>query len=182
MFNPLNIEEDLFPCVVFSDDSTGLFSFLIRWRTKGMYNHAMIAPWPGEFASQSISKYAIIPMGVYLKRGIRLKFIGINLTQMGKKAILSSIKEKDSRPKIEKFYDFLAIFGQTVGFTWIQNPYKDFCSEDVVKHLKKAIPYEPESTAEALKSLPDHGSPEAVNKAMKAYQGVFSVIGRWQYD
>ena len=181
-FDLLNIQEDLFPITVFSDNATGFFPYLIRVRTKGMYQHIMTAIRNRTFASQGVVTFSKVPFSSFMRKGFRLKFVGARLSKGGKVAVLDSIYEKLGKSKDKRVYDFLGILGQLLGLKWINNPFTHICPEDVVHHLKKAIPYETEEVAEVLRGLPDHGSPEDVNEYQKKHQNVFYVIGRWQYD
>lgn len=171
-----------FPIIVFSDNSTGFFAFLIRWRTKGMYNHVMTMIGGNSVASQGLSTFKLMPLEEYKIRGNRLKFVGVKLSQDGKKAVLDSINMKLEKSKIKKRYDYLGIVGQALGLRWLNNPWTDICSEDVVNHLKQAIPHEDEKTKKALESIYNHGSPEDLNAKMKEHKDVFYVIDRWQWD
>jgi hypothetical protein len=180
-----DVENEKFPLVVFASHSTSLFSFLIRWRTNGMYNHAMLQVNAVRFASQGVVAYDLVPVRDYKKRGNRLKFIHLNINEDARKAVFESISEKLQKSKIKRRYDFLGIIGQAIGFKWLNNPWTHFCSEDIVHHIKKAIPYikeDEEHTFQAILNLPKHGSPAEVNEYMKKLADVFVVVNRWSYD
>lgn len=178
----MKFENNDFPVVVFSDNSTGFFAFLIRWKTKGMYNHVMTMTDNDTIASQGLSTFKLVTLEEYKIRGNRLKFVGIKLSEDGKSAVLNSINRKLEKKKIKKRYDYLGIIGQALGLKWLNNPWTDICSEDVVYHLKPAIPYEDGLMKKALESIHRHGSPADLNAKMKEHKDVFYVIDRWQWD
>ena len=173
-----------FPYLVFADKTYGWIESLIKIRTKGEYNHVMFAIAPDKFASQG-GTYSTFPFSAYMKKGNRLKFVEIaGLTDLQKAKILESIEKKLGQPWYKKRYDFLGILGQAVGIKKINNPWIDYCSEDVVEHIKymaKIISYT-DPLKKALVLMPDHGSPQDINDYIKQYPEQFKTVVRWDYD
>lgn len=183
--DPRNIPEADFPLIVFSDHTSGLVEFAIKWRTKGGYNHTQWANRPGFFASQG-NTYSEAPIDRYMKKGNRLKYVEIlGLTPVQKKFILASINKKLALPWYKKLYDWIGIAGQAVGIKWINTPGLEYCSEDVPQHLKymaeKSMP-EDSALRKVIMAIPKHASPAEFNEYLKKHPDFFRTYGRWDSD
>lgn len=182
MLDPARIPAKDFPLIILSDHSSGPIEWIIKLRTKGFYNHAMLTRRLGYFASQAL-KYAEIPIEKYMRRGYRLKFIEVmGLTPAQRKMIIASIQKKLSMPWWKNRYDFLGIIGQAIGIPKFNVPWLDYCSEDVADHLQAIIDYIEGDLFEAISMFPRHGSPEDLNTYFKQWPNVFRVYGRWDSD
>ena len=182
---PEEIKEEDLPLIVFSDKTSGLLEFIIKFRTKGDYNHVMWSHRVGFFASQG-NTYSEAPLGRYMKTGNRLKYFQVlNLTAVQRKLIIESINKKLKRPFWQKKYDWLGIAGQALGLTWINTPWLDYCSEDVPQHLKymaeKSL-NEDTPLYKIIMGIPKHTSPEALNEYLKKYPEHFKIYGKWEED
>ncbi len=183
--DPLIIPGEDFPLIVFSDYTSGLVEFAIKWKTKGEYNHVMYALRPGFFASQG-NTYSEVSLDRYMKDGNRLKFVEVlGLTAVQRKLIVASIKAKIKLPWYKKMYDWIGIAGQAIGVKWINTPGLEYCSEDVPQHLKymaeKGLP-ENSALRSVISWIPKHTSPAELNTYFKKYPDFFRVYGRWDSD
>ena len=183
-FNPANIFPADLPLLVFSDNTSGLIEFFIKFCTKGDYNHVMWANRPGYFASQG-NTYSEAPLSRYLKRGNRLKYVEvIGLTPAQKQLIKASINKKLALPWYRKMYDWLGILGQAINVKRINTPWLDYCSEDVPQHLKFVAQYlqDDDLKKKVFLGIPYHLSPQGLNEYTKKYPEVFRTYGKWEAD
>lgn len=170
------------PLIVLSDDTSGIFEFFIKWRHKAPYNHIMWMHRPGFFASQG-NTYSEAPLKRYMKPTNRLKFWKIkNLTPVQRKLILASIQKKLNLPWWKTTYDRLGIIGQATGVKFINNPWREYCSEDVPHHLKNVEKSLPDGLAEIVRSIPDHAYPYQIDRILEKFPDYFEVYGYWQGD
>lgn len=186
MIDPRKISLNKLPLIVFSDFTSGLVEFLIKWRTKGSWNHVMwLVPGPDDrpiFASQG-NVFSLAPLKRYMAKNNRLKFVSVRgLSEDQKLALINSIYEKISRPWWKKTYDWIGIAGQAFGVRWLNTPGAHFCSEDVPYHLRKIVHFLPEETGKTVSCIPGHGSPEDLNYFFKAHPEAFEIVGEWEGD
>ena len=183
MFDPYALAPSDYPFVVLADKTFGWVESLIKMRTRGYYNHIMIAHRPGYFASQGWG-YKEVPFKDYMKRGRRLKFIKIlGLTPVQNNLVIASVEKKLKSKWWKQRYDFLGILGQALGAPWIQSPWADFCSEDVPEHFFPVIDYTTDvGLEEFLATWPLHGSPEDANAYFKRHPEYTKVVGRYDSD
>lgn len=182
ILNPHEIGYDDLPLIVLSDHSSGLIEWIIKWRTKGTYNHIMWLIFPGLLASQG-NTYSMVPIERYMRYGNRLKFIEVaGLTDIEKIRIRISIEKKLKLPWWKKLYDWPGILGQALGVTGININGLNYCSEDVVSHLFPCIESVEGDLKEVLSQLPFHGSPEDLNDYFKQHPQHFKIYGRWDSD
>lgn len=182
--NPRAIPPEDLPLIVFSDLTSGLIEALIKWRTKGSYNHVMWAHSSGKFASQG-NTYSEVDVSRYLRQNGRLKYvriIGVSVTKM--RLIQASINRKLDEPWYKKMYDWLGIFGQTIGLKFINTPGLQYCSEDVPHHLKYMGQFlnDDDPIKVAINGIPKHTSPADLNRYLKKFPEHFQVYGRWDSD
>lgn len=181
-FHPRYFVYEDFPLIVFSDHTSGVIEFLIKFRTKGTYNHVMIMRRPGFFASQG-NTYSEVPIHRYMDKGNRLKFVEIaGLTPVQKELIKASIERKLKLPWYKKMYDWVGIVGQAIGIKEINICGLNYCSEDVVCHLIPLIEHTEGQLKEAIASLPIHGSPDDLVEYFKLYPNIFVQRGKWESD
>lgn len=177
----LIIQDDL-PLIVFSDRAFGLIAFLIKWKTAGDYNHVMLALRPGKLVAQT-NFYAEVLMEVYMQKSCRLKFVSLkNLTPIAKNMLYESVARRLKAPWWTRGYDWLGVFGQAIGVKWIQTPGLEYCSEDVIFHLKSIMNEMPEFDRMVINSIPKQASPQELNEFVKRYPEVFTVYGKWEAD
>lgn len=184
MIDPKNIPQDELPLIALSDNSSGLLEFLIKFRTKGDYNHIMWAHRTGFFASQG-NTYSEARAERYLKRGSRLKFYTIaGLNDIQKKLIVSSIDNKLNSVWWKKMYDWVGILGQAIGIKKINTPGLNYCSEDVPHHLKFMARHlaEGDTRKSIILSIPNHASPQELNDYFKDNPACFVLWGKWEAD
>ncbi len=130
--NPISFTELDTPLIVLVDDLQGFLGWGIKSHTKGNYCHAMILYHPGILTTQNWL-FQQKTLDEYLKDRYMLKFWRIkNLTSDEKSAILNAIGKRLALPWYKRTYDFIGTFvGQLVNVKWIQNPWQEFCSEEV---------------------------------------------------
>jgi len=166
-----NIPEDKMPMMVFSDSVRSFFSWGIKAREKGYYNHFMVLHRKGFFASQDWIFHEV-PVDEYLAGDHRLKFVYMpNVHKIKRIKMLLEIEKDLKRPWYKRMYDPVAILGQAIGLNFIQMPGCSICS-DYGKYWK--IPD------------PDYGfshpSPPDINAYTKSKQDRYSVYGRFAPD
>lgn len=175
------------PLIVFSDQTSGLIEFLIKFRTKGSYNHVMMMIETGEFVSQG-NTYSKVKTKRYMKKNSRLKFVALKgVTQDGVYAIKKSIEEKLALPWQKKAYNWLGILGQATGIKWLNFPGLEYCSQDVPQHLKTALARCPTGFPAPLdgiiKNIPNNPSPQQLNEYLHDFHSTsFPVYGKWEGD
>jgi hypothetical protein len=170
VINPYKIPHDRMPLIVFSDLSSGLIQFLIKWRTNSSYNHVMLQLTPGEYVSQG-NVFSRIPIWRYIKKNARLKFWEIkDLTKYERRKFYELVDADIKLPWWRRRYDYLGVFGQLLGIVKINNPRTMYCSERVAKYL----------TLIGIE-MPKHPSPADLNQLFKANPR-FSVYGRLDMD
>ena len=165
-------EKDL-PLFVFVDDRQALFSFGIKNHTKGNYNHAMIMYRPGYFASQDTAGYREVPIRKYMKVSMMLKLWKYkDITNKEKILLLNSIQAKLNVPWWKRRYDFLGLIGQMFRIPKLNNPWADYCSEDVRNHCAETL---------GFTHLPLHPSPSGLNNEFKKMNSM-EIYGYWWMD
>jgi hypothetical protein len=182
--DPRLIPQVSLPIITFSDHTSGLIEFFIKFRTKGSYNHVMWLTHPGIFVSQG-NTYSEALASRYMKPGNRLKFVYIvGLTDVQRNIILESINRKLALPWWKKIYDWIGIFGQAIGAPWFNTPGLNYCSEDVPLHIRSLLQYlqTDDPRYSAILNLPRHPSPQILNEYMKQHPETFKVLGKWEGD
>lgn len=153
------------PMICFSDHTSGLIEYAIKIRTRGIYNHVMWTIRPGYFVSQG-NTYSEAKMERYMKKGNRLYFFKVvGLTEEQRALIKRSIERKLALPWYKKMYDWVGILGQAIGIKKLNIEGLNYCSEDVVFHLRAALLYEtPEQKelCEVIKNVPRHEHPQGL--------------------
>lgn len=188
MVHPVSlIPANQYPCQVWADSNSDVIASAIKARTKANYSHVMWMVRPGILVSQGFTGYREIQIEDYMKPNNRLKFIGLNgITEEGRHTIYESIYKKLRGPKYRQWYDFLGIIGQLTGIKWIQNPWKDFCSEDMPMHLKRALAIAPQAFSpeltKAINGIKKNISPGELDNYSKFNRDVFPLIAKWEAD
>jgi hypothetical protein len=161
-----NIPLGEYPFLVFSDNVRGIFSFLVRVRTRGYFGHVMWLVGPDELASQwfyfkrfSLDHYSFCNLKLVHNAG---------WTGSEKALLITNIREALKRPWYQSLYDVPGIIGQLIGIPSLQVPWQDYCSE--TGDFLKAVDSDYD-----LKS-PD---PEELNQWTKARQDRYSVYCRY---
>lgn len=175
--NPLTFNKDDFPIIVLADDLRGFISWAIKAHTAGNYNHTFILHEPGMVVSQNLNGFSENKIEAYLTAGMMLKFWRIkDLTQEEKDAILSAINKRLSFPWWRRSYDFLGtLVGQLIHVKWLQNPFQEFCSEEVnddyIKQVKRA----------EIMGIKEP-SPSELNTYFMKYPQIMECLGYWWED
>ncbi len=165
--NPYKIAQDQLPLIVFSDLSSGLVQWMIKWRTNSSWNHVMMMLWPGEFQSQG-NIFSSVGIDRYMKKNSRLMFWKIkNLTGDETYIIRKRVMDRMNLPWWKRLYDYLGILGQATGLKWINNPWKPYCSEQVRDVLGGII------------KIDLHPSPEDLIATFKQHPRL-EEVGRWE--
>jgi len=167
--NPLSFSEEKLPLIVFVDNRNSWFSWLIKDHTKGNYNHAMWMHAPNKVTSQDPGGCKEKDILEYKKKNTLMKFWSIQVTSEEKAKILKNLED---RRKKKTSYDFLGLFGQWFNFKCIQNPWKEFCSEQIALVLKESLNMK----------VPTRPSPSLLNDFFNSLPERFQVKGYWLSD
>lgn len=131
--DPRTLSEEDYPIIALADDVRSFIGWGIRAHTNGNYNHAIILNRPGMCVSQDMGGFKEKSIEKYLIDGMMLKFWTIrDLTADEKISIMRAINQRLALPWWKRGYDFLGTFvGQLINVKWLQNPFAEFCSEEV---------------------------------------------------
>lgn len=180
--DPRTILQTDLPLFVFSDSATDLIAFLITWRTKGTWNHAMLAVYQGMFTSQGWT-YQSFPMDGYMKKGFRLDFYKlVNMTPKAAAAALEYTTTRLKKPWWTKMYDWVGIFGQAIGLPKVHTPGLEYCSVDVTNCLKSIAFLLPTRDCKIILRIPDEVTPQELHDYMVANPEVFCEYGNYEAD
>lgn len=180
--DPRTIPDGDLPLFVFANNSTDLISFLITWKTKGTWNHAMLAVNKGKFVSQATT-YSEFPMDAYLKKGCRLEFYAlVNMTPQASFIAQQYVTTRLSKPWWTKMYDWLGIFGQAIGLPKIHTPGLEYCSVDVTNCLQTIAQYLPDYDKKVINNIPDEINPQDLHDVMVINPSVFKLYGQYEAD
>lgn len=176
----MDLDEDI-PILVFSDHTTSMFSWLIKWRTKGTYNHVMYYIGGGMFATQN-NVYKKVKIEKYQHKKSRLLFFRLKVSQQAKRAILKSIEDKLSLPWWKRRYDWWGIIGQAVGIKKFNARRLEYCSEDVIEHLSACIDLVNDDQEAIITTLPRHEHPDKIKSIAMDNPLLFDMLGTWDYE
>lgn len=183
IYDPREILQKDMPLIVMSNQGNTLIGAIINLRTDGLYDHAMLSVNQGKFVCQSFTGYREIPMDQYLVKGSELKFVKmINGNDSFNAAFKDSVLARLRLPWYKKLYDFLGIFGQAIGQDWIHTPGLEYCSVDVIRHLKNAASGLPATDKELILSIPPETSPQGLDDIISKNPKVFYVYGNYISD
>lgn len=184
--DPRTIQQEDLPLFVYSDNARDLISFLITWRTKGLWNHVMLEVNAGKFAWQSMSifnSYRENDMAVYLKTGMRLDiYCLVNNTPEINLAARKYVADRLKSSWWNKSYDFIGILGQAIGLPKIHTPGLEYCSVDVTNCLKSISHLLPDYDQKIINSIPDEVNPQELHDIMVANPMVFKEYGFYESD
>jgi len=150
-FDLENIKKKDCPMIVFCRDRKNLISRLISNFTHG-HNHVMELWSPQYFASQNFNGYSRVAINKYNKKHIHLMFYKPKLSIKDRKLwlqeISKAIKAIENKPWYHRIinrqgYDYLGILGQLIGIDQINNPWKEYCSEDVTGKIRRRMKLNP---------------------------------------
>jgi hypothetical protein len=184
ILDPRQIVQACEPLIVLCNQ-TDFIGEAIDWRTHVPdvlpWDHAMLSIDQGHFVTQTMgifNAYREIPMEQYMKKGTTLGFVKlVNNNPVFLKAFSTSVQNRLHAPWWQTQYDYLGIFGQAIGQTWIHTPGLEYCSVDVIRHLVNACPYLPKADQLIINSIPRESSPEALWQIIVQYPQTFSLYG-----
>jgi hypothetical protein len=180
--DPQTIPQSSLPLFVFSDSATDFIAFLITWRTKGTWNHAMLLANQDKFAAQAWT-YAEVPIAVYMKKGSRLEFFSlVNTTANIEKAVQDYVSRRLAAPWWHKVYDFVGILGQAVGMPKIHTPGLEYCSVDVTNCLKTIANLLPTADQATIDAIPNEINPQDLHDYMVMNPKTFALYGQYEAD
>jgi hypothetical protein len=165
------IPADLLPMMVFSDSMRSFFSWGIKAREKGCYNHFMWYVCPGFFASQDWVFHKV-SIEEYLSGNHRLKFVyGPKWTKEERLLLKTKIRLDLEKPWYKNCYDPVQVFGKLIGLDVVQVPGLWICSDrgEYLRLTDKGYDLA-------------HPSPTGLNLWTKARPGTYSVYGRYAPD
>lgn len=180
--DPRSIPQSDLPLFVFSDNTTDLISFLITWRTRGAWNHAMLALNEGKFVWQGWT-YQEGKMETYMKKGSRLEFFTlVNMSPEVRILLTSYVVNKIKLPWYKKLYDWIGIFGQAIGLPKIHTPGLEYCSVDVTLALKTVAPALSPAEQYIINAIPDQINPQDLHDYFMKYPAIFRQYGEYEAD
>ena len=152
----LRISEKHLPLLVLSDNLWAWYGDVIKKHTKGEYNHAMWLYRPGILATQGATYHEADALD-YMD-GFRFKlWHNPDWTGIERYNISKAIEAKLARRWWRRLYDPLGIVGQALRLPWLNNPWRDFCSESAAKMLREVEP-----------KIARHPSPADLDRTCKA--------------
>lgn len=174
--DPKKIPVTDLPLLVLTDDIRSFFNWATTAHTKGNYGHIMTMNEQWIYDSMMFSGFRRVPVSVYDKPSMIIKFWSVKCDQNQKEALLACVKEYAARPWIKRRYDPLGIIGQLLNIPMIQSPLGEYCSEVFGKfiknynHLKTSVaPIDPE--------FPLRKSPAALNRYMESRPDMYKIYG-----
>lgn len=181
--DPREILSNNMPLIVFSDHTSGLIEWAIKMRTKGLYNHVMLAMSKGKFVSQG-NTYSEVGMERYMSKRNRLLFVEVlGLTNEQKQQWYKSVSERLRLPWWRKGYDWLGILGQAIGIKKLQLNGLNYCSQDIYVHLHAiTLNNNQPDIKRVFEQLDPNGSPQDHHNVFSKNPGVFRFFGIWQGD
>lgn len=185
--DPRLIPQTDIPLLVLSNQKNSLIAQLINFRThlNGVhpYDHAMLCINEGKFVLQDFGGYNEIPMGKYLIKDGELAFVQlVNSNADFIKAFSKSVQKRLLAPWWQKMYDYLGIFGQAIGQSWIHTPGLEYCSVDVIRHLVNACPHLPKEDQLVINNIPRESNPEVFWNIILNNPKTFFVYGYWDSE
>jgi len=182
--DPRLISQNTMPLLV-ACNQTDFISEAIDWRTNipGIepFDHFMLSINQGKFACQSMgifNAYKEIPMANYMTKGTTLAFIQlVNNSPAFTSAFTKSVQKRLLAPWWQTQYDYLGIFGQAIGQTWIHTPGLEYCSVDVIRHLVNACPFLPKADQQVINNIPRESNPEGLWQIILQNPNTFFVYG-----
>lgn len=180
--DPRQIPQSDLPLFVFSDSATDLVSFLITWRTKGIWNHAMSLTTAGKLDVQSWT-YSQVKMETYMKKGSRLDFYClVNATPQTIIWAQAYVYKRLKSHWWVRIYDWVGIFGQAIGIPAIHTPGLEYCSVDVTNLLKNIVCTLPPHDQDVIYAIPDEINPQSLHDYMVAHPEVFKEYAFYESD
>lgn len=157
-------------------------SFLIMWRTGGMWNHSMLMKTAGKFLWQGL-QITEMPMEVYMKPGISLDFFTlVDCPPQALEAMLAYIEKKKGSHWWGQTYDFLGIAGQALGMPWIHTPGLAYCSVFELSVLRAGAPFMAPEKAKVIMSQPVESNPQQMHNMYVLNPTIFNYEGRYDAD
>lgn len=183
IIDPRIITQADMPLIVLSEQANSFVSFLIDWRTRGNFDHAMLAINEGQFCVQGFTGYKQEKMDLYLIKGGYLKFIQlVNANDNFKYYFTQSVQNRLALPWYRKLYDVVGIAGQALGLQWLHTPGLEYCSVDVIRHLKNASTSLPAHDMGVINAIPPETNPQDLDNIIHEHPEIFSVYGVWSAD
>ncbi len=175
--DPKAFSQQALPMIVLCDDLRSFIGWAIKSHSAGNYNHAFIMHKPGMLVSQNFTGFAENKIEVYMTPGMMLKFWRIkDLTTSEKWLIMCAIQTRLALPWWRRTYDFLGTFvGQLIHVKWLQNPFAEFCSEEVNDDYIRQVD-------RALVMNIKEPSPSELNEIFVKYPDIMENVGFWWYD
>lgn len=180
--DPRDISQKDMPLIVLSNQSNSIVAWAINWRTSSNYDHAMLCINQGEFVTQGLT-YKSVPMKDYLIKGGQLKFVQlVNINDAFTQAFRASVSARLAAKWWHKIYDFPGIVGYAIGLPWIHTPGLEYCSVDVIRHIKNACGALPIHDQEVIMAIPNESSPMDLDNIIKNHPEIFKIYGIWSAD
>lgn len=169
--NPNDFTENQLPIIIVAEDRQGMFGWAIKWHSKDNYNHVEVMVHLGKVATQNPGGFKEVPISKIMTKQAFLKFWQfdpVDRTEIGN--IIKLVEQELAKPPQ---YDFLGLIGQLTGLRWIQNPWKEYCSEGVAMFFR--------TIKRLLGIIPPRPNPSELNQIFKTMPDM-KLLGYWWYD
>jgi len=167
--DPREIPVSDLPLIVFSDCTSGLFSFLTKWRTKSPWNHVMFMLRSECFQSQG-NMFSEVPLSRYMKRLSRMKFYQMIVTEEEAIYLKLLVDQDLKKSKWALRYNWLGILTQALPGKWNRRfgGQGKYCSQNVAYYLNK-IGW----------NIPTYPNPGELNRLMETSTDKVKYLGHY---
>jgi len=167
--------------LVSKSSTTDLVSFLIQWRTGGMWNHSMGSRTQGKFFWQGM-QIREAGMESYMKKGISLDFFTLSdINPQALQAMNDYLNKRMAGKWWTQLYDWWGIVGQAIGDSSIHTPGLDYCSVLELAVLRSGALYLPKSGPIILAQKAE-SNPQDLHDMYVANPSAMPFYGRYDAD
>ena len=168
----MDLDEDGYPYLIFTNNLTSWISNIIKKHTAGEYSHVL---WKMDKIcgiSQGWILKKINFSKTYLRGNHRVKIWRVKTASLNQKyAMFYDIKMQLYKPWYKKLYDWPGIIGQLFRMRWINYPWRNYCSESINEVLSLYTSFDMK-----------HPSPSDINKWCEWHQEEVECIGVYEPD
>lgn len=168
------IPQEHYPIIMYCDGGS-LFGWLIRTIDKSSASHMQILYGPDRIASQWFW-FTTFPVDHIKTYNAKLIW-NPEWTPTQREIMIAGVKERLALGKWATRYDTWGVIGEAIGAEWMQRKDIDFCSEAVIRIIRKADP----TLEPFLKTCPSP-TPREYNIYTKSHNPPYKVYGRYMVD
>lgn len=170
MADVINLPDNGYPYLIFTDNLTSWLSKKIKKHTAGEYSHVLWKMNITKGVSQDWILREINFPEKYMKGKHRVKIWKVKTSSLSQRyGIFYDIKKQLAKPWNERLYDWLGIIGQLVRLRWINCPWRNYCSESVNKVLSLYTSFDEK-----------HPTPSDINKWCEWNQDEMECVGVYE--